>query len=298
MTDDPRETPESASPSPADLSPPNTSAPPGAPNTPGKDDGEDVGRVKRGRFASDENGSRPFSLYAVLGLGVGALLVLLAIIYFSSMDRSNPEQPICTAIGPEAAQQAVMNGEVKRIVVNYDKSVDDPTDPKWGPVLSRIDYFDGGCGNLPQGIQARDATTLVLGTVLLYNETTNQPQVELKLVGSGNLNPSLFVTPTLEPTMTPVPTMTPEVTPTQEPTATVATTPTAVPSVEAAATPAATSITHVATTASSPATSQASPVASPEPTRKATPEASETSPGVERIPTPTVTPVKTKTPRS
>lgn len=286
MTDDPRQAPEPVPPSPANPPPPNA---------PDETDPEDTGPPKRGRFASDENGSRPLSLYAVIGVGVGALLILLAIIYFSSRDRSNPDQPICTAIGPEAAQQAIRNGEVKRIVVNYDKGVDDPTDPKWGPVLSRIDYFDGGCGNLPQGIQARDDTTLVLGTVLLYNETTNQPQVELKLVGSGNLSPSLFVTPTPEPTITPIPTMTPEATPTREPTATAGTTPTIRPGGEAAATPAPT--TPVATP--SPATNQASPGASPKPTREASREATrDVFPPVVRTPTPTVTPTKTMTPRS
>lgn len=284
MTDDPRQTPESVPPSPANPPPPDA---------PDEADPEDTGPPKRGRFASDENGSRPLSLYAVIGVGVGALLILLAIIYFSSMDRSNPDQPICTAIGPEAAQQAIRNGKVKRIVANYDKGVDDPTDPKWGPVLSRIDYVDGSCGNLPQGIQARDDTTLVLGTALLFNETTNQPQVTLKLVGSGDLSPSLFITPTPEPTITPIPTMTPEATPTREPTATAVATPTLRPNVEAAATPESTK--SIATPSSSPASGQASPAASPEPTRDASREATaDTFPWVER--TLTVAPTKTMTP--
>lgn len=246
MTDDPRQIPE--------------------PTTAPEQDPEIVSSVRRGRFASNENGSRPFSLYAVLGLGVGALLVLLGIIYFSSMDRDNPDQPICTAISPAVAQEDVQDGKIKRIVVNYNKDIDDATDPKWGPVLSRIDYLDGGCGNLPQGIQERDAITLVLGTVLLYNETTNQPQVEIKLNGSDSLSPLLFMTPTLEPTITPIPTMTPEITSTPEPTATIQPTvmttmlaPT--PQSNQRATPAASSPIVV-----TPETSrEASPRASPEP---------------------------------
>ncbi len=247
MTDDPKQIPE--------------------PTTTPEQDPEIVSSVRRGRFASNENGSRPFSLYAVLGLGVGALLVLLGIIYFSSMDRDNPDQPICTAISPAVAQEDVRDGKIKRIVVNYNKDIDDATDPKWGPVLSRIDYLDGGCGNLPQGIQERDAITLVLGTVLLYNETTNQPQVEIKLNGSDSLSPLLFMTPTLEPTTTPIPTMTPEATSTPEPTATIQPTvmttmlaPT--PKSNQSATPAASSPIVV-----TPETSrEVSPRTSPEPT--------------------------------
>jgi len=275
MTDDPRQTPE-----------------PIEPPQPPQQDPDAVNSARRGGFASNENGSRPFSLYAVLGLGVGALLVLLAIIYFSSMDRDNPDQPICTATSPSVAQEAVRDGKIRRIVVNYNKDIDDATDPKWGPVLSRIDYLDGGCGNLPQGIQQRDATTLVLGTVLLYNETTNQPQVEVKLVGSDSLSPSLFVMPTSEPTITPIPTETPDVTSTPQPTATTQ------PTVVEAATPAPTG--QNSTPAASPplvvtpqATREASRVASPRP-----PADASVSPRGDRFPTviPTRTPTTSPTP--
>ncbi|MGB3307803.1 MAG: hypothetical protein WBA63_16570 [Thermomicrobiales bacterium] len=164
----------------------------------------------RVRFAGKNGEGRSLSLYAVLGLGVGALLVLLAIIYFSALDRDNPEQPICTAIDPAAAQQAILDGDVKRVVVNYDKSAVEATDAHWGPVLARIDYVDGGCGNLPQGIAERNAMALVLGTIYLYNETTNQPQIEIKLQASDNLSSSLFTLPTQEPTAMPPATATPE----------------------------------------------------------------------------------------
>ncbi len=247
------------------------------PTTPPEEGQESAVPAQRGRFAADENGSRPFALYAVLGVGVAALLVLLAIIYFSSVDRGNPDQPICTAIGPADAQQAVMDGEISRIVVNYDKDISDSTDPKWGPVLSRLDYVDGRCGNLPQGIEKRDATTLVLGTILLYNETTNQPQVKIKLDGSGNLDASLFVTATSAPTIT----QTPIATSTPIPTTTIEVT-----SEAAGASPE--SPVHVATPSSTPA-------------QWATPKASRAaSPQVERRPTmtplPTVTPFATRTP--
>ncbi|HEU0166055.1 MAG TPA: hypothetical protein VFQ54_13490 [Thermomicrobiales bacterium] len=235
MTDDPNQRPRPASDDEPEES--NASGDVDAADAPddagssNPDDTQDArsGRVRLG--GRDANG-RPFSLYLVLGLGVAALLVLLAIIYFSSVNNNNPEQPICTTIDPASAQQSVLQGDVKRVVVNYDKGVASATDPSWGPVLSRIDYTNGECGNLPQGIEQRNAITLVLGTIYLYNEITSEPQVEIKLAGSNSLSPALFETPTSAPTDTPVPTPTSSVAAVTSP---VVMTPT--PTAPAAATP-------------------------------------------------------------
>lgn len=177
----------------------------------------------RRRFGRRDDSGRPFSLYVVLGVGVASLLILLGIIYWTSLDRENPDRPICTTIDPDVAQAAILNGEINRVVVNYDNDVETATDPRWGPVLARLDYTDGRCGNLPQGIMSRDAITLVLGTIYLYNETTTQPQIEISLSGSDKLDAALFATPT------PIPTATSEPTATTEPTATSAATETPEP---------------------------------------------------------------------
>ncbi|MGN6031741.1 MAG: hypothetical protein ACTHQE_08740 [Thermomicrobiales bacterium] len=199
----------------------------------------------RGQSAQGD-GNRSRSLYAVLGIGVASLLVLLGIIYFSATKRENPEQPICTAVTTEAAEDAILAGEVHRIVVNYDNQVESPTDAQWGPVLARVDFVDGSCGNLPQGIVAKDEMARILGTAYMYNHVTTETQVEIVLRGTDSLNPSLLVLPTSTPTPTPLVTPTPAtpaspiiivVTATPEPTATPTETPPATPSPEATATP-------------------------------------------------------------
>lgn len=185
--------------------------------------------------AAQGDGNRSRSLYAVLGIGVASLLVLLGIIYFSATKRENPEQPICTAVTTDAAETAILAGEVHRIVVNYDNKVESPTDAQWGPVLARVDFVDGSCGNLPQGIVAKDEMARILGTAYMYNHVTTETQVEIVLRGTDTLNPSLLVLPTATPTQTPVVTPTPAtpaspiiivVTATPEPTAPPTSTPT------------------------------------------------------------------------
>ncbi|MGC4105050.1 MAG: hypothetical protein QM753_01690 [Thermomicrobiales bacterium] len=187
------------------------------------------------RRASSAEGNRSRSLYAVLGIGVASLLVLLGIIYFSATKRENPEQPICTAVTTDAAEHAILAGEVHRIVVNYDNQIESPTDSQWGPVLARVDYADGSCGNLPQGLVAKEEMARILGVAYLYNQITTETQVEIVLRGTDALNPALLVLPTATPTEGPVETPTPAtpaspiiivITATPEPTST----PTEIPS--------------------------------------------------------------------
>lgn len=184
----------------------------------------------------DGAGNRSRSLYVVLGIGVVSLLVLLGIIYFSATKRENPEQPICTAVSTDAAEQAILAGQVQRIVVNYDDQVEDTSDARWGPVLARVDYADGSCGNLPQGIVARDEMTRILGVAYFYNQLTTEKQVEISLRGTDTLNPALLTVPTATPTQTPELTPTPAtpvivvVTATPEPTSTSTEIPTETPS--------------------------------------------------------------------
>ena len=243
--------------------------------------GTDASRGQRP--TGDGSSHRSRSLYAVLGIGVASLLVLLGIIYFSATKRENPEQPICTAVTTQDAEQAIRAGEVRRIVVNYDNQIESPTDAQWGPVLARVDFVDGSCGNLPQGIVARDEMAQILGTAYLYNQVTTETQVEIVLRGTDSLNPALLVLPTATPTQTPIVTPTPAtpvivvVTATPEPTATASPTETPSPTATAATpstvpatpnpddgTPARTGTPHA--TASHSATVSPGPSQTPEPT--------------------------------
>lgn len=172
---------------------------------------------------------RPLAVYGVLGLGVATLLILLGIIYFSSSDRDEPDQPICTAITAGDAMRRIYAGEVERLTVNYDDTGDPQTSERFGPVLARIDFIDGQCANLPEGIMGSTEIYQVLGVIEFYNDTTENPRVEVRKERSESLQDSLYQTPTPEPTETPIPTETtvvtetavPTVEPTIEPTATI-----------------------------------------------------------------------------
>jgi hypothetical protein len=173
---------------------------------------------------SGNEGGRPLAVYGVLGLGVATLLILLAIIYFSSGDRDKPEQPTCVNITAIDTINAVHAGEVDKLTVNYDATGDAATSDRYGPVLAKVDFLNGQCGNLPQGVENLGQIYEVLGAIEFYNDTTEHSQVEIKKEQSEWLADSLFWTPTAIPTETPLPTETPIATeaiaspPTVEPT--------------------------------------------------------------------------------
>lgn len=186
----------------------------------------DAGSINRsGRRQRPPSAGRPRSVYAVLAIGVIALLSLLLIIYVSS-DRDLPEQPICTTVNPDSARQAVLEGRITRVTLAYDDTVMPPSAPNWGPVLARLDYTDGQCGNLPQGIVNQDDIYLLLGSITVFNDITENAQVEIRYDRETALQAGLFATPT------PPPTPTPEATATPEPTPSPVSSPTAVPATE------------------------------------------------------------------
>jgi hypothetical protein len=158
---------------------------------------------------------RPRSVYVVLVIGVLALLSLLLIIYFSS-DRDMPETPICTTVSIGQAREAVLEGRISRVTLAYDADVTPPSAPTWGPVLARLDYTDGQCGNLPQGITNQDDIYLLLGAIMVFNDITENTQVEIRYDRETELHPGLFATPTVPPSPTPEPTATPDATPIPE----------------------------------------------------------------------------------
>lgn len=178
--------------------------------------------ARSARARGERAHQRSRSVYAVLAVGVVALLSLLLIIYFSS-NRDLPKQPICTTVTAKSAREAVLEGRINRVTIAYDDTVIPPSAPNWGPVLARLDYSDGQCANLPQGIVNQDDIYLLLGTITAFNEITENTQVEITYDRETYLQPDLFTTPTPvptpteEPTPTPVPSPSPESTPATEP---------------------------------------------------------------------------------
>lgn len=190
-----------------------------------------------GRGGSSAN--RPRSVYAVLAVGVLALLSLLLIIYFSS-DRNLPEQPICTTVSLDTAREAVLEGRIRRITMAYDDTAAPPASNNWGPVLARLDYTDGQCANMPQGIVNQDDIYLLLGAITVFNDITETTQVEINYDRQTSLDARLFATPAPEPTATAEPTPTPESTPEDDVDAPPIIGPVSRPSASPAATPVAT----------------------------------------------------------
>lgn len=226
--------------------------------------GGTFGAVRTTLARRDAKG-RPLAVYGILGLGVVTLLALMLVIYFWSTDRDQPEQPICTSISPVRAEEGVRDGEVAHLILGYDAGVDLSTDRDWGPVLARIDYVDGQCATLPQGLANQADILSILGAIAFYNETTESAQIEIIYNPMTGLEPVLFTTPTTVPTQTPVPTEAPPVSPVSTPVVS----PTVVPTEK-------------------PVTPRASPAA--------TPQAETETPTPTRTPSPTPNPASTPTP--
>ena len=152
-----------------------------------------------------ERGDRSTFVYIVVGVVALTLTVLLAIIYFSASERERLSPPICTDITMAAAEQAVLQGDVERLTIVYDETPYTPTSARYGPVLAKLDYTDGTCSNLPQGVVNQDVVYTIAGVIAFYNENTEGQQVEIIYQTSDRLSQALFVVPTEVPTPTPTP---------------------------------------------------------------------------------------------
>ncbi len=179
-------------------------------------------------------GHRPLSVYGVLVIGVATLLLLLAIIYFTATDRNKEQQRVCLAVDSADAVEAIKQGRVDHLTVVVDGEERTPTNPRFGPVLGRIDYVDGQCANLPQGIDGQSDLYYILGVVQIYNHETDGRQVEVRVDRNAELPAQLFTTPTVPATATP------PATPSPTPTAPVETPAATPPASPAVASPAAT----------------------------------------------------------
>lgn len=164
---------------------------------------------------SEDDDGRPKSVYIILFGGVAALVILLFVVYLSS-DRSIPDQPICSTISLDNAQSAVLEGRIRGVTIAYDDAAEPPSASNWGPVLVRLNYNDGQCANLPQGITQQDRLYQLIGTIQVYNDITENQQIEIKYDRTTSLDETLFHTPTPVPTHTPAPSPTPAETPTPQ----------------------------------------------------------------------------------
>ncbi|MDQ4100389.1 MAG: hypothetical protein M3121_07805, partial [Chloroflexota bacterium] len=183
----------------------------------------------RARLEPDA-GRRPLSVYGVLIIGVVTLLALLAVIYFTAIEQDRPP-PICSAVDIAQAERAIRSGDVERVTVVYDETVRTATSERYGPVLARIEYVNGQCANLPQGISGQQQVYAILGLIGFYNNSTETQSVAIAYERQTDLPASLFYTPTPPATATPPPTATASPPPTQPatPVATLTPTPTVAP---------------------------------------------------------------------
>lgn len=183
-------------------------------------------------------GQRPLSVYGVLGIGVATLLLLLAIIYFTAADRNKQQQRVCLTVDAARAVEAIKQGQVDHLTVVVDADQRTPTSERFGPVLGRIDYVDGQCANLPQGVSGQADLYYILGVVQIYNHETDGQQVTVRVDRNADLPGQLFTTPT-RPASTPTPTPVPPTSParTPPPAKSPAASPAASPAVSPGATP-------------------------------------------------------------
>ncbi len=150
-----------------------------------------------------DGGGRSSFVYIVVGIVALTLTVLLAIIYFSASEREKTSPPICTDIALEAAERAILEGDVERLTIVYDEAPVTPTSDRYGPVLAKLDFTDGTCSNLPQGVAHQDVVYTVAGVIAFYNQDTEEQKVEVVYQKSANLREDLFLPPTATATLPP-----------------------------------------------------------------------------------------------
>jgi hypothetical protein len=155
--------------------------------------GDGSGIVNRLR---ERSGGRSSFVYIVVGVVAITLTLLLAIIYFSASERERTSPPICTDISMEDAESAVLRGEAERLTIVYDEATQTPSSHRYGPVLAKLDYIDGTCSNLPQGVANQEVVYTIAGIIAFYNVNTEGQQVETIYQTSDRLSADLFATPT------------------------------------------------------------------------------------------------------
>lgn len=188
----------------------------------------------RSWLGKPDSHGRPMGVYLILAAGVLTLVALMLAVYLWSGDRTREDQPICTTIDAAQARQAVVDGQVERFTLTYSAVIETPDADGWGPVQASLNYSDGRCAYLPQGVSNQQALYAILGAITFYNETTESAQIEVVYSGLTDMDPVLFETPTSVAVPTEIPETEEPATPAATPTPSPSPTPTEEPSTPAA----------------------------------------------------------------
>lgn len=107
---------------------------------------------------------KPVLIYGTLIAGAIALLLLLMVVWLSTRKESS-QVNLCLDTSLVAAQQAIVDGGVRRIDVLIDTD-----QPVQGLTAIQLELEDGECRKLPEGADNRAALLQILGLVELYNQ--------------------------------------------------------------------------------------------------------------------------------
>ena len=149
-------------------------------------------------------GGRPLSVYGVLLAGIGVLVVLLAIVYWTGRGSGTAETPTCLRMTPDEALKSINDGLVERMKVLTEEGR-----PERGPLAVTLDLVDGNCRQLPEGIPAQRDLYQIIGYVTVFNQSrAGEQRINLSWDEQPDIPASLLATATPTPTVTPIPTPT------------------------------------------------------------------------------------------
>jgi hypothetical protein len=219
------------------------------PDAPQSTPPEDARQKDASAFAAMQRrlDGKPALIYGTLAAGALVLLLLLMIVWLSTRDDGSKVK-LCLDASVAQAQQAIIDGGVRRI----DVLIDDQQ-PLQGLTAIQLELADGECRKLPEGADNRPGLLQILGLVELYNQEADgnihveyqREAIPAELLMTSTPIPS-EVPPTREaspssgtpvpvpasrtPTATPEPSLTPtETPPPASPTASPSTTTSATP---------------------------------------------------------------------
>ena len=151
----------------------------------------------------------PVGPVAILGAAALVLLVLLVIIVLGRDNGSKQETaPPCLQTDLPTALNDITDGRVTTIRVAAADNAPDRL-----AVAVELDLENGGCLALPQGADATEQRTAIVGAATIYNATTEQQRISIQ-IDRISLPPTETAVPTREPTATIAPTRAPTLTPT------------------------------------------------------------------------------------
>lgn len=142
-------------------------------------------------------GGRPVSSIAILTSATLVLVVLLLVIFASRDDEEpNPGAP-CIDIETDEAIAAIVAGNVAQL-----RATTRSDELTALPLALELDLEDGTCRALPQGANAVDDRSAVIGAAVVYNDQTDGRTIEISIT-AVDLSDIPGVPPTPTPTNAP-----------------------------------------------------------------------------------------------